>query len=122
MKKVLSPVVWLIIGTVVLGFPLTMTLFWPAEFLGAAGDGLMLGFAVPFYGGYMLAMIGIGIVARGEIRARLTAGIGGSLFLWLLVGWAYGLEHPVFSVVLAAIIALSGVVNANLGSLLSKKS
>lgn len=121
MKKLLSPVVWLIIGTVVLGYPLTMSLFWPVEF-GWGESPELLGFAVPFYGGYMLAMIGIGIVTRGEIRGRLTAGIGGSLFLWLLVGWGYGLAHPVFAVVLAAIIALSGAVNSNLGSLFAGKS
>jgi hypothetical protein len=93
LRKFFNPVGWLLLSTLFWGMGASFALFWPLESLEAGGLSTTAAdvanfqhLFLVFSGGYLFAAAGIGYVARGATRARLTAGLGASIIFWVALG------------------------------------
>ena len=87
MKRIFSPLVWLLLTTLPLGMFTTFNVFFPETYAESAlVNSIVQWLSIIFTGGYLLGAAGIGLFSRGAARARLSFGLGGSLILWNLLG------------------------------------
>ena len=123
-KKVFSPLVWLLLMTLPLGMATTFNIlspYAPAEVEEA--NSIIQWFSIIFTGGYVLAAAGIGLFTRGAARARLSFGLGASLLMWILlgmfvflgpfVGYPTFLEFGLLPMVAGSGLVISGLLHWN---------
>ena len=120
-KKVFSPLVWLLLMTLPLGMATTFNIFSPyAPAEVEEANSIIQWFSLAFTGGHVLAAAGIGFFTRGAARARLSFGLGASLLMWLLLGMFVflgpfvGYPEYLFGFALLPMVAGSGLVISGL--------
>ena len=124
MKKVFSPLVWLLLMTLPLGMATTFNIFAPsAPAEVEVANSIIQWFSIIFTGGYVLAAAGIGLFTRGAARARLSFGLGASLLMWILlgmfvflgpfVGYPTFLEFGLLPMVAGSGLVISGLLHWN---------
>ena len=123
-KKVFSPLVWLLLMTLPLGMATTFNIFAPsAPAEVEVANSIIQWFSIIFTGGYVLAAAGIGFFTRGAARARLSFGLGASLLMWILlgmfvflgpfVGYPTFLEFGLLPMVAGSGLVISGLLHWN---------
>jgi hypothetical protein len=120
-KKVFSPLVWLLLMTLPMGLNTTFNIFWPtAPAEVEMANSIIQWFSIVFTGGYILAAAGIGFFTLGAARARLSFGLGASLLMWLLLGMFVflgpfvGYPEFLFGFALLPMVAGAGLVISGL--------
>ena len=124
MKRIFSPLVWLLLSTLPLGMFTTFNIFFPetpAE--SALANAIVQWLSIIFTGGYLFGAAGIGLFSRGAARARLSFGLGASLILWNLlgmfvfvgpiVGYPQYLEFGLLPSIAGAGLVISGLLHWN---------
>ena len=123
-KKVFSPLVWLLLMTLPLGMFTTFNIFSPPDYAEVeVANSIIQWQSIIFTGGYVLAAAGIGLFTRGAARARLSFGLGASLLMWILlgmfvflgpfVGYPTFLEFGLLPMVAGSGLVISGLLHWN---------
>jgi uncharacterized membrane protein YozB (DUF420 family) len=123
-KKVFSPLVWLLLMTLPLGMFTTFNIFSPPDYAEVeVANSIIQWQSIIFTGGYILAAAGIGLFTRGAARAKLSFGLGASLLLWVflgmfvflgpLVGYPQYLEFGLLPMVAGSGLVISGLLHWN---------
>lgn len=123
-KKVFSPLVWLLLMTLPLGMFTTFNIFSPPDYAEVeVANSIIQWQSIIFTGGYILAAAGIGLFTLGAARARLSFGLGASLLLWVflgmfvflgpLVGYPQYLEFGLLPMVAGSGLVISGLLHWN---------
>ena len=124
MKKVFSPLVWLLLMTLPFGLLTTFNIFWPTTYGEVeVANAIIQWQSLIFTGGYILAAAGIGLFTHGAARAKLSFGLGASLLLWVflgmfvflgpLVGYPQYLEFALPPMVVGSGLVISGLLHWN---------